>query len=59
MQKQVKDLERRRSDKRRELYNAQDEVEKQRDDLIAVIEERLNVQHRLDTLYAIRWTLDD
>lgn len=58
VQKQVKELEKKRNDKRRELYNAQDEVERQRDELIADIEQRLSVQHRLDTLYAIRWTLD-
>lgn len=58
VQKQVKELEKKRNNKRRELYNAQDDIERQRDDLIAIIEQRLNVQHQLEPLYTIRWTLD-
>jgi hypothetical protein len=57
VQKQVNDLEKKRNQKRRELYSAQDEIEQQRDRLIAEIEQKLNYQHRLKPLYTIRWTL--
>jgi ERCC4-related helicase len=56
-QKAVKTLESQRNQKRRELYDAQDEVEQQRDSFIAEIEQRLNVHHRLEKVYTVRWQL--
>jgi hypothetical protein len=40
-QKQLSDLERRRNGKRRELFDAQDAIDQQREDLIVKIEKQL------------------
>jgi adenine-specific DNA-methyltransferase len=56
-QKQVRDLEGRRSTKRRELYEDQDRVEQQRDVLINDIEKQLEQQSSIEALFTIRWTL--
>jgi primosomal protein N'' len=49
-QKELKALEQRRSRKRRELYDAQDAIDAQRDDLIAKIERQLQQTHTLQPL---------
>ena len=56
-QKQVRDLEARRSKKRRELYEDQDRVEQQRDELINNIEKQLEQHSSIEALFTIRWTL--
>ena len=56
-QKQIKALEAQRSQRRRALFDAQDQVDKQRDDLIAVIEGKLTHKSELKKLFAIRWKL--
>jgi superfamily II DNA or RNA helicase len=56
-QKQVKALESQRSQKRRSLFDAQDEVDRQRDDLIAQIEGQLEQTSSLQSLFEIRWSL--
>ncbi|HTV43558.1 MAG TPA: SNF2-related protein [Candidatus Sulfotelmatobacter sp.] len=56
-QKQVKALEAQRSQKRRSLFDAQDQVDRQRGDLIANIEKKLNQKSTLSELFVIRWTL--
>lgn len=56
-QKQIRALEAQRNEKRRSLFDAQDTVDTQREELIAKIEGKL--QQRTDTirLFAIRWQL--
>lgn len=56
-QKVVKALEKERSTKRRALFEAQDEVDAQRDEIIANTEERMAQNHTLTTLFTIRWRL--
>lgn len=56
-QKQVRELERQRNQKRRSLFEAQDEVDEQRDDLIAQIEGKLEQNSELKHLFTIRWHL--
>ena len=56
-QKQIKTLEAQRSQRRRSLFDAQDQVDKQREDLIAVIEGKLMQQAKLESLFALRWHL--
>jgi superfamily II DNA or RNA helicase len=56
-QKQVKALESQRNQKRRSLFDAQDEVDRQRDDLIAQIEGQLEQTSSLQSLFEIRWSL--
>jgi len=56
-QKQVKALEAQRSEKRRSLFDAQDKVDQQRDELIRNIEGKLTQKAALDKLFVIRWRL--
>lgn len=56
-QKQVKGLESSRNQKRRSLFDAQDDVDKQREGLIAQIEARLKQKTETQTLFTIRWSI--
>lgn len=56
-QKQIKAIEAQRNQKRRTLFDAQDQVDKQREELIAVIEGKLNQDTTLQTLFVIHWRL--
>jgi hypothetical protein len=56
-QKQIKALESQRNGKRRALFDAQDEVDRQRDRLIAGIEGRLQQRATLADVLFIRWVL--
>jgi adenine-specific DNA-methyltransferase len=57
-QKQVKTLEAQRNEKRRSLFDAQDAVDKQREDLISQIEAKLTQKNSLRSLFTIRWTVE-
>ena len=56
-QKQIKNLESQRSDKRRSLFEAQDDVDIQRGRLIGEIESKLAQKSSLQLLFTVRWTL--
>jgi adenine-specific DNA-methyltransferase len=56
-QKQIKALESQRNQKRRSLFDAQDEVDRQREELIANIEGKLRQKETALPLFSIRWTL--
>ncbi len=56
-QKQIKALEAQRNQKRRTLFDAQDQVDKQREELIAQIERKLAQTTRDERLFAVRWRL--
>src|SRR3972149_5337839 len=56
-QKQVRALEATRSQKRRSLFEAQDQVDQKREELIAGIEEKLAQQWSATELFTIRWGL--
>ncbi|PSJ16555.1 SNF2-related protein [Nitrosomonas supralitoralis] len=56
-QKLVKSLEAQRNLKRRSLFDAQDQVDKQREELIAQIEGKLQQAATVQTLFVIRWKL--
>jgi adenine-specific DNA-methyltransferase len=56
-QKQIKALEAQRNDKRRSLFDAQDQVDKQRDELIAAIEGKLKRRTRTEPLFSVHWTI--
>ena len=56
-QKQIKAIEAQRNQKRRSLFDAQDQVDRQRDELIAHIEGKLQQSTRLQSLLCIRWKL--
>ena len=55
-QKQIKALEAQRNQKRRFLFDAQDEVDRQREELIARIEGKLEQKESLFPLFLIRWS---
>lgn len=57
-QKEIKALEAQRNQKRRSLFDAQDEVDRQREALIAQIEGKLAQSSRDQRLFTIRWVLD-
>jgi len=56
-QKQIKVLEAQRNQKRRSLFDAQDQVDRQRDELIEQIEGKLNQSTTLQPLFMLRWVL--
>lgn len=56
-QKEVKALESKRNKKRRTLFDAQDEVDRKREELIDAIEGKLQQNTRLQELFSIRWRL--
>lgn len=57
VQKLVKELEAKRTAKRKSLFVAQDEIDAHRDGLIAAVEAKLQQQVRLETLYSLRWRI--
>ena len=56
-QKQIKALEAQRNQKRRSLFDAQDEVDRQREKLIATIEGKFQQKTQLVQLFELRWRL--
>jgi adenine-specific DNA-methyltransferase len=56
-QRQVKALETLRNQKRQSLFDAQDEIDRQRDELIAQMEGQLEQKSNLQCLFKIRWSL--
>ena len=56
-QKRIKELESQRNQKRRSLFDAQDQVDRQREELIAQIEGKLAQTTRCEQLFSIRWNL--
>ncbi len=57
-QKQIKSLEQQRNDKRRSLFDAQDAVDRQREDLISRIEAKLVQKSSSERLFVIRWRVE-
>lgn len=56
-QRRIKSLEQRRNAKRRQLFDAQDEVDKKRTELIEDIEKQLRTSAEREALFTIRWEL--
>ena len=56
-QKQIRSLESNRNERRKSLYDAQDQVDKQREALIGQIEAQLTQRVSLSDIFSIRWTL--
>lgn len=56
-QKVIKALESQRNQKRRSLFDAHDQVDAQREELISAIEGKLAQQVSVTRLFTIRWTL--
>ena len=58
-QKAIKALETSRNKKRRELFEAQDRIDGQRDELISQIEQQMQQRHEITPLFTIRWMLGE
>ncbi len=56
-QKQIKNLESQRTQKRRSLFEAQDQVDAKREELIAILEGKLAQRAGLHRLFFVRWRL--
>jgi adenine-specific DNA-methyltransferase len=56
-QKEIKSLEGQRSQKRRSLFDAQDEIDRQREDLIKQIEGKLTQEQTSRGVFTIRWRI--
>lgn len=56
-QRNVKDLEKKRDEKRKRLYEAQDEVDEKKENLLSDIERRLEQNITETELFTIRWKL--
>ncbi len=56
-QKQVKDLEAERNQARRRLFDAQDEIDAKRDEIIKGIEDELKSTNSLQPMLVIRWSV--
>jgi adenine-specific DNA-methyltransferase len=57
-QREIKALEARRNQKRRTLFDAHDQIDAQREELIAAIEGKLAQSESLCRLFTIRWHLE-
>ena len=57
-QKQIKAIESQRNDKRRSLFEAQDEIDRQRENLITRIEGKLLQESRLEPLFRLGWRMN-
>jgi adenine-specific DNA-methyltransferase len=56
-QKEIKALERERTEKRRALFQAQDEIDSQRDNIIKDTEERMKYKETLSEVFCVRWRI--
>lgn len=56
-QREIKELENKRSDKRKRLFQAQDEIDERKENLLSEIEKRLNQSITETELFTIRWKL--
>lgn len=56
-QRHIKELEKKRNEKRQALYKSQDEVEQRKDDLISEIEARLKQKIQKNRLFEIKWKI--
>ena len=54
-QRKVRELEAERNRKRRALFDAQDEVDRRKEDLITDVEARLRQTVESEVLFTIRW----
>lgn len=56
-QRNIKELEKKRADKRQNLYEAQDEVDEQKEELLIKVEKMLEQKVEESELFTLRWRL--
>ncbi|ELK21754.1 Superfamily II DNA/RNA helicase, SNF2 family [Anoxybacillus flavithermus TNO-09.006] len=57
MNKQIKELEKKRNEMRRSLYDQQDEIDEQKDRLFEEIEKKLEQRTKTEHLFTIKWRI--
>jgi hypothetical protein len=57
MQRAIKEMEKKRNEMRHKLYQAQDEVDTKKEQLLERVEARLKQQSKIDPLFSIRWSI--
>lgn len=58
LQRQIKELEKKRNEKRRTLFEAQDQIDDRKEQLLNEIESRLQQSVQLKNLFTIHWKLN-
>jgi ERCC4-related helicase len=56
-QRRIKDMEQKRKEMRKKLYDAQDDVDKRKEELLGRIEAQLKQKTHLEPLFSIRWKI--
>jgi hypothetical protein len=56
-QRQIKEMEKKRNELRKKLYDAQDEVDIKKENLISQIESKLKQQAEIRELFTVRWKI--
>jgi len=56
-QREIKDLEKKRREKRQHLFEAQDTIDTRKDSLLDEIEKRLNQEIKETELFTIKWKM--
>ena len=57
MQREVKKMEKKRTTLRRKLFDAQDQIDNQKEKLLDEVEARLQQHTKMKPLFTIRWQL--
>ena len=57
VQRSIKDMEKKRNEMRKKLYEAQDEMDVRKEDLIARVEAQLKQRTKLESLFIVRWRM--
>ena len=57
LQKRLRDMEKRQTEKRKHLFDAHDEIDQKRDDLITNTQDRLKQKVETKVLFTIRWSV--
>lgn len=58
LQRQIKALELQRNQQRRALFDAQDEVDRRREELIGMLEGKLEQETAVVEVFCVRWVLE-
>ena len=56
-QREIKEMERKRAEKRMNLFEAQDEIDAKKEDLLVKIEQMLEQKIDEEELFTIRWRI--
>ena len=57
LHREIKELEKQRSQKRRYLFDAQDEIDAKKEKLLAEVEQRLQQKVSVTELFVVRWQI--